>query len=154
MDGMGLVQNLKKSTTLPRPRRAVCVCVCVRGACVEEKVAVGRGPDLLHRGARWQELWRSMHTKLTAIANQLISVSHIKIHNKTYHKLAAIMSEDHIKVVCRIRPANTRESSSSGQVRKCVSIPEYSNNVVLSAKPENKSFTFDFAADDAISQEV
>lgn len=63
------------------------------------------------------------------------------------------MSEDHIKVVCRIRPANSRESSSSGQVRQCLTIPDSSNTVVLNAKPENKSFTFDFTADADITQE-
>ena len=63
------------------------------------------------------------------------------------------MSEDHIKVVCRIRPANARESSSAGQTRTCISIPESSNTVVLNAKPENKAFTFDFAADASVSQD-
>lgn len=63
------------------------------------------------------------------------------------------MSEDHIKVVCRVRPANARESSSSGQARTCITIPENSNTVVLNAKPESKSFTFDYAADANVTQD-
>lgn len=63
------------------------------------------------------------------------------------------MSEDHVKVVCRIRPPNQRESSSAGHVRKCVSIFEPSNTVVLNSKPEAKTFTFDYAADENVTQE-
>ncbi len=63
------------------------------------------------------------------------------------------MSQDHIKVVCRVRPPNAREASGAGQTRKCVSIPPNSNCVMLNSKPENKAFTFDYAADEFVSQE-
>jgi kinesin family protein 15 len=65
------------------------------------------------------------------------------------------MSEDHIKVACRIRPANQREGTGSGSsgVRKCVSILEDSNTVLLNSKPESKAFSFDFAADENVTQD-
>lgn len=65
------------------------------------------------------------------------------------------MSEDHIKVVCRIRPANQREGTGTGSsgVRKCLSIPEDSNTVFLNSKPESKAFPFDLAADENVTQD-
>ena len=63
------------------------------------------------------------------------------------------MTEDHISVVCRVRPSNSRETSTSGKVRKCVEIPESACAVVLNSKPESKSFTFDYVADEVTTQE-
>ena len=56
---------------------------------------------------------------------------------------------NHIKVVCRIRPANTKERN--GGLRQSVVVKETS--VIANTKPEPKAFTFDYAAGEDVSQE-
>lgn len=61
------------------------------------------------------------------------------------------MEEDnnHIKVVCRIRPANARELN--GGLRQSVQAKEA--NIIANTKPEARSFTFDYAAGECVTQE-
>ena len=56
---------------------------------------------------------------------------------------------NHIKVVCRIRPANTRELN--GGLRQSVHAKE--SNIVANTKPEPRSFTFDYSAGESVTQE-
>jgi hypothetical protein len=59
------------------------------------------------------------------------------------------MEDNHIKVVCRIRPANARELN--GGLRQSVQAKE--TNILANTKPEARSFTFDYAAGENVSQE-
>jgi len=59
------------------------------------------------------------------------------------------MSEDHIQVVCRIRPSNSNDGSS----RKLVTVDKNSNSVIVNSKPESKVFSFDFVGGEDTSQE-
>ena len=57
--------------------------------------------------------------------------------------------EDSIKVAVRTRPLNKREKAKA-----CVSIiANDQNQVMVQSKPEAKSFTFDYVADEESSQE-
>jgi kinesin family protein 15 len=59
------------------------------------------------------------------------------------------MSDDHIEVICRVRPLNDRENGW----KTCLNASKLSNTVTVQVKPAEKSFTFDFVADDRTSQE-
>ena len=52
------------------------------------------------------------------------------------------MSADQIKVCCRIRPANSREKSSSLGIRRCIEVDPVNNVVTVSTKPDAKKFTY------------
>lgn len=60
-----------------------------------------------------------------------------------------------ITVVCRVRPINQRESniSSSSLKTHCVNVQEGAKSIVINTKPEPKSYTFDYVADEKTSQE-
>lgn len=61
------------------------------------------------------------------------------------------MEDNHIRVICRVRPANSKESNHG--LRTCVQTRE-SNEVVLNSKPEPRTFTFDYSADSNATQEA
>ena len=61
-------------------------------------------------------------------------------------------SKDNVKVVIRIRPLSTRETNE-GDTRKCVTAQVHKNSIVVDMKPEAKVFTYDFVADEDISQD-
>lgn len=60
--------------------------------------------------------------------------------------------KDNVKVVIRIRPISSRESAE-GEIRKCVTAQVHKNSVAVDMKPEAKVFTYDFVADEDISQD-
>ena len=60
------------------------------------------------------------------------------------------MSEDHIQVVCRIRPSNSADSHNQ---RKSVTVDKTSNAVIVNSKPDTKVFSFDFVGGEETSQE-
>lgn len=64
------------------------------------------------------------------------------------------MSEckDNVKVAIRIRPISSRETAE-GEVRKCITAQVHKNSVIVDMKPEAKVFTYDFVADEDISQD-
>lgn len=62
------------------------------------------------------------------------------------------MTADNIKVCCRIRPANAREKSSAMGVRRCVEVDPVHNTVTVATKPDAKSYTFDFVAEEYVDQ--
>ena len=53
-------------------------------------------------------------------------------------------------MVCRIRPANDREKKTVLGVRKCVTAD--GPRVTVQTKPEPKTFSFDFVADEDVEQ--
>jgi hypothetical protein len=57
------------------------------------------------------------------------------------------LQEDHIKVVCRVRPTNKRETGLSLGQRKSVTVLEDSETLALNTKPDPKNFCFDFGID-------
>ena len=59
------------------------------------------------------------------------------------------MEDNHIKVICRVRPPNSKESNNG--LRRCVETSGQTE-VVLKAKPEPRTFTFDYIADANVSQ--
>ena len=59
------------------------------------------------------------------------------------------IKDDKIKVVCRIRPPNTREIAS----KKCLTVTDSKNIDVALGRYEQKQFTFDYTADEGTSQE-
>jgi kinesin family protein 15 len=61
------------------------------------------------------------------------------------------MEDSHIKVSCRVRPFNTKEINSN-QIRRCVNIKKECESVLLESKPEQKIFSYDFVADENMSQ--
>ena len=60
------------------------------------------------------------------------------------------MEDNHIKVICRVRPANSRESNNG--LRQCIETCGQTE-VILKAKPDPRTFTFDYTADANVSQE-
>ena len=59
--------------------------------------------------------------------------------------------EDPIRVVCRVRPPSTKESSLL--LKKAVLIEGSNTELIIDSKPEQKVFTFDYVADERIHQE-
>lgn len=60
------------------------------------------------------------------------------------------MMEDHIKVVCRVRPLNSK--SLSQQRSQAVTVHD-NNTIVVNSKPAPQTFSFDFIANELITQE-
>mmetsp|Transcript_1154 Transcript_1154/g.2782 ORF Transcript_1154/g.2782 Transcript_1154/m.2782 type:complete len:1261 (-) Transcript_1154:2331-6113(-) len=58
---------------------------------------------------------------------------------------------DNVKVVIRIRPLNSRELQEGA--RRCLDAQIERSSVTLEAKPKAKTFTYDFVADEDISQD-
>lgn len=58
------------------------------------------------------------------------------------------MDDNRIGIVCRIRPLNAKEG-----VAGCVTASSSAEHIVLHAKPESKTFTFDYAAAENTPQE-
>jgi chromosome segregation ATPase len=58
---------------------------------------------------------------------------------------------DNVKVVIRIRPLNSRELQDGS--RRCLSAQVDRSAVALEAKPKAKTFTYDFVADEDITQD-
>jgi hypothetical protein len=54
------------------------------------------------------------------------------------------LNENHIKVVCRVRPTNRRETGLTLSPRTCVSVQESSETLQLHTKPDAKTFSFDY----------
>ena len=54
------------------------------------------------------------------------------------------LHEDHIKVICRVRPTNNREIGFSLGQRKCVSVQDNKESIILHTKPDPKTFSFDY----------
>ncbi len=62
-------------------------------------------------------------------------------------------TDNHIKVVCRIRPANSKENTG---LRSCLTVPANADNCLLlqTVKPENKQqFSFDYCANENVTQD-
>ncbi|CAG9326979.1 unnamed protein product [Blepharisma stoltei] len=59
--------------------------------------------------------------------------------------------KDNVKVALRIRPLNSREQQESG--KKCVTVHEFQNSISLETRPEPKIFTYDYVADEYVTQE-
>lgn len=67
---------------------------------------------------------------------------------------APVSDENRIKVVCRVRPPVSREThGAKGLANRCVSVRPDNRTVMLSSKPQGKSFTFDYAAGEDSTQE-
>lgn len=62
------------------------------------------------------------------------------------------MEEDHIKVVCRIRPINEREKKTGSSSKKCVTVDSLNNSISIKTTPKSSQFTYDFVADEDVSQ--
>ena len=77
--------------------------------------------------------------------------------NSPLHHLIDKKSDDsqNFTVVCRVRPVNQRESSMTigKSANKCISVQETNNAIVVNTKPDAKTFSFDYVADDNTSQE-
>ena len=54
------------------------------------------------------------------------------------------LHENHIKVVCRVRPTNKRETGLSLSQRTCVTVQDTHEVLTLSTKPDPKTFCFDY----------
>lgn len=54
------------------------------------------------------------------------------------------LHENHIKVVCRVRPTNKRETGFSLSQRTCVNVQDNMETLTLSTKPDPKTFCFDY----------
>ncbi len=61
-------------------------------------------------------------------------------------------SKDNVKVMIRVRPLNEREKTSGGH-KKCVTV-DNETTVTIEAKPDIKSFNYDFVGDENIEQET
>lgn len=48
----------------------------------------------------------------------------------------------------RVRPS----SSNEGVVKKCISVSQSNNAIILDCKPESKIFSYDYVADEYSSQ--
>lgn len=64
-------------------------------------------------------------------------------------------SEDNrIKVVCRVRPPVSRERHGAKTLaNRCVAVADDRRTVTLNSKPQEKNFTFDYAAGEESTQE-
>ncbi len=64
-------------------------------------------------------------------------------------------NNDNVKVFIRVRPANPNELNNHSGT--CVVVPkdinQESNSLILDSKPEPKVFTFDYVADENVTQE-
>ena len=60
--------------------------------------------------------------------------------------------EDHIKVVCRVRPANDREKKSALGTKSSVTVDALNNAITVNTKPKPLQFNFDYVADESIDQ--
>jgi len=61
-------------------------------------------------------------------------------------------NSDNIKVMVRVRPLNSRERAEEGKI--CVILDDYRpNTLTLDAKPEPKSFNFDWVGGDNTTQQ-
>ncbi|CAG9334317.1 unnamed protein product [Blepharisma stoltei] len=59
-------------------------------------------------------------------------------------------SKDNVKVAIRVRPLNAKESSETG--RRCLTIHE-SSTISIDARPDPKVFTYDYVADENVTQD-
>lgn len=59
-------------------------------------------------------------------------------------------SKDNVKVAIRVRPLNQRESIENQ--KKCINIHE-SHTISIDGRPESKIFTYDYVADENVSQD-
>lgn len=62
--------------------------------------------------------------------------------------------ENHIKVVCRVRPSNKRETGLSLGQKKCITVQDSAESLLLNTRPEPKTFSFDYVADESVGQEA
>jgi chromosome segregation ATPase len=60
------------------------------------------------------------------------------------------MMEDHIKVVCRVRPLNSK--SLSQQRSQAVTVHD-NKTIVVNSKPSSQTFSFDYIANELVTQE-
>ena len=71
--------------------------------------------------------------------------------------IASSSCEDNrIKVVCRVRPPVSRETHGAKTLslaNRCVVVADDKRTVTLNSKPQEKSFTFDYAAGEDSTQE-
>lgn len=63
------------------------------------------------------------------------------------------IDENHIKVVCRVRPVNSIESSHKQGLRKCITVVDDGLNIQLTSRDKREKFHFDCIADEETSQE-
>ncbi|CAN0193041.1 unnamed protein product [Ectocarpus sp. 6 AP-2014] len=62
--------------------------------------------------------------------------------------------DNRIKVVCRVRPPVSRETHGARTLaHRCVAVREDKRTVTLNTKPQEKNFTFDYAAGEDSTQE-
>lgn len=62
--------------------------------------------------------------------------------------------DNRIKVVCRVRPPVSRETHGARTLaHRCVAVREDKRTVTLNSKPQEKNFTFDYAAGEDSTQE-
>lgn len=62
--------------------------------------------------------------------------------------------DNRIKVVCRVRPPVSRETHGARTLaNRCVAVREDKRTVTLNSKPQEKNFTFDYAAGEDSTQE-
>lgn len=62
------------------------------------------------------------------------------------------LHENHIKVVCRVRPGNKREANLMLAPRSCITV-QSTESLLLNTRPEPKMFSFDYVAGETTSQE-
>lgn len=64
--------------------------------------------------------------------------------------------DNRIKVVCRVRPPVSRErhgAKTLSLANRCVAVADDRRTVTLNSKPQEKNFTFDYAAGEDSTQE-
>ena len=61
-----------------------------------------------------------------------------------------IEDDGHIRVICRVRPENSRERKMSAG--NCIRVEEDEATINLEIKSDQKSFCFDYAASEGVSQ--
>ncbi|CAM9124990.1 unnamed protein product, partial [Hapterophycus canaliculatus] len=67
---------------------------------------------------------------------------------------SSFSDDNRIKVVCRVRPPVSRETHGSKTLaNRCVAVADDKCTVTLNSKPQEKNFTFDYAAGEESTQE-
>ena len=64
--------------------------------------------------------------------------------------LSALSGNSNVQVVVRVRPPNNREREQGYQ--KCLAVEPGNKSLVVAGKPQSRSFTFDYVADEDTKQ--
>ena len=62
-----------------------------------------------------------------------------------------IEDDGHIRVICRVRPQNSRERKMSAG--HCIQVSDDETTIQLETKSDHKTFCFDYSAAESVSQE-